>query len=129
MGRPRTLPESIDKTCPVCNKIFTIAYILRNRRTYCSKRCANHDPKVIEKMIKSQMETYNKKYGMHPMKTELTKSNLRIAVMKKYGVDWISKSDGWYDKVKATKVQLHGIDNYNNTKTKRRNMYGEIWGK
>ena len=114
MARPKTLPSTIDKICPVCKQTFTISYYLRNKRTYCNKKCANADPAVKKKIVDSQNVTYTEKYGMHPMKTEQTKENLKASVMKKYGVDWISKSDGWYDKVKATKIDIHGAANYNN---------------
>lgn len=114
MARPKTLPSTIDKICPICEKTFQISYYLRNKRTYCGKICANADPEVKKRIINSQNETFMKNYGMHPMKTEKSKENLKTSVMKKYGVDWISKSNGWYNKVKETKIKLHGIENYNN---------------
>ena len=114
MGRPKLNPGTVEKTCPICNKPFLISFYLRNKRTYCSKSCANHDPKVIAKMVESQNKTYEKNYGMHPMKTEKTKENLKAAVMKKYGVDWISKSEGWYDKIEQNNLIKYGVDHYNN---------------
>jgi hypothetical protein len=114
MSRPKLTPDTVEKTCPTCNKQFVISFYLRNRRTYCSRTCANHDPIVIRRMVASQTKTFNKNYGMHPMKTENTKKTLRSAIKEKYGVEWISSSDGWYDKVKATKKKLHGTENYNN---------------
>jgi len=114
MARPKTLPSTIDKICPVCKQTFSVSYYLRNKRTYCNKKCANADPDVKKKIVDSQNETFTAKYGMHPMKTEQTKENLKMAVMQKYGVDWISKSKGWHNKVKATKLNIHGVENYNN---------------
>jgi very-short-patch-repair endonuclease len=120
MARTKTLPDTIDKICPMCNKTFPVSYYLRNKRTYCNKKCANADPEVKKKIITSQTETFMKKYGMHPMKTEQTKENLKEAVKKKYGVDWISKSEGWYDKVKQTKLQIYGDENYLNSKQREK---------
>jgi len=114
MPRPKTLPSSIDKICPTCKNTFSVSYYLRNRRTYCGKKCANADPEVKNKIITSQNETFIQNYGMHPMKTQVTKDNLKASVMKKYGVDWISKSDKWYEKVKSTKSELYGSETYNN---------------
>ena len=114
MARRKTLPETIDKICPICEKNFTISYYLRNKRTYCSKSCSNHDPKVIEKMIISQTNTFNEKYGMHPMKTEQTKENLKASVKGKYGVEWISSKDGWYNKIKENNFKKYGMEHYNN---------------
>ena len=114
MGRPKTLPETIEKTCPTCHKVFVVSYYLRNKRTYCSRSCANHDPGVIAKMVASQTKTFTEKYGMHPMKTEQTKGNLRAVVKEKYGVEWISSSNGWYEKVKQHNLQKYGVEHYNN---------------
>jgi hypothetical protein len=114
MARPKLNPNTVDKVCPTCQKTFTISFYLRNRRTFCSKSCANHDSAVIEKMKASQIETFSKKYGMHPMKTEKTKENLRQSVKEKYGVDWISQKDGWYDTVKKNNLEKHGLEHYNN---------------
>ena len=123
MSRIKTLPVTIEKTCPVCNTPFTISYYLRDRRTYCSKKCANHDPSVIDKMVASQNETYNRKYGMHPMKTKKTKDILKKSIQKKYGVDWISKSSGWYDTVKKNNLKKYGVEIYNNLETKYYNPF------
>jgi len=114
MARPKTLPEFIEKTCPTCHTKFSVSYYLRNKRTYCGKKCANADPDVKKKIIASQVKTFTEKYGMHPMKTEATKQNLKDSVMKKYGVDWVSKSDGWINRVRATKLKLYGNENYLN---------------
>lgn len=116
MSRPKVLPETIEKTCPMCKRLFSVSYYLRNKRTYCGKKCANADPKVKEKIIASQIKTFTEKYGMHPMKTEQTIKNLMASVKEKHGVDWISKSDGWYDKVKATKLERYGDENFLNPK-------------
>lgn len=114
MSRTKTLPATIDKVCPVCNNTFTVSYYLRNRRTYCSKKCANHDPKILQKMVESQTKTFTEKYGGHPMKTEQTKENLKAAVKEKYGVEWISSSEGWYEKVKKNNLEKYGVEHYNN---------------
>lgn len=114
MPRIKTLPDLITKNCPICKKNFDISFYLRNKRTYCSKSCANHDPKIIKKMIGSQNKTFSENYGMHPMKTDNTKNNLKLSIQNKYGVDWISKSSGWYDKVKKNNIKKYGIEIYNN---------------
>ncbi len=114
MARQKRNPDTIDKECPVCKKTFTVSFYLRKRQIYCSKACVNHDPKIIEKMIESQKETYNIKYGMHPMQTEETKNNLKRVIKEKYGVDWISSSKGWYNKIRENNIKKHGIESYNN---------------
>lgn len=114
MSRIKTTPEFISLVCKTCRKSFNVLYKLRNKRTYCSKKCANHDPDVIKKIISSQAETYSRKYGMHPMKTQKTKENLKNSFKTKYGVDWNSKISGWSDKMKATKKEKYGNENYTN---------------
>ncbi len=114
MARPKLNPDTVDKVCPTCNKTFTISFYLRNKRTYCSKKCSNNTPEVIEKMIKSQKKTFDSKYGMHPMKTEKTKNNLRKSVKEKHGVEWASQIDGWYEKVENNNLKKYGVKHYNN---------------
>lgn len=114
MPRPKLNPDTVEKICPTCEKPFAVSFYLRNKRTYCSKSCANRNPTVIQKIIASQIKTYTIKYGMHPMKTAETKGNLRASVREKYGVDWISQKDGWYETVKANNLQSHGLEHYNN---------------
>lgn len=114
MARPKLTPVSVEKTCPTCNKMFTVEYRLRNRRTYCSKSCANHDPAVISKMIASQNKTYSEKYGKHPMQTDGTKENFKQAMRKKYGVEWFSKSKDWKLKVNETNMERHGSEWFTN---------------
>ena len=129
MSRPKTLPETINKICPSCKKTFPVSYYLRNKRTYCGKKCANADPEVKKKIIASQNITFTEKYGMHPMKTEQTIQNLKASVKEKYGVDWVSQSDGWYDKVQATKLKLYGDKNYLNQQKREQtcmDRYGVI---
>lgn len=116
MGRRRTFPETIELNCKTCKNVFTVSYYLRSKRKYCSRSCANHDPEVIQRMIASQTETYNEKYGMHPMKTEETKNNLRASVKEKHGVEWASQIDGWYNTVKKNNLEKRGIEHYNNIK-------------
>lgn len=115
MSRPKINPETIEKTCPVCLNSFEVSFCLRNKRTYCSKKCANHSPSVINKMVQSQAKTFLDKYGMHPMKTEQTRQNLKKSIQEKYGVNWISKSFGWSKKMKETKLQRYQNPNFNNT--------------
>jgi hypothetical protein len=114
MARPRLNPDTIDKICKTCQKTFTISFYLRNKRTYCSKKCANHDPEIINKMVASQTKTFKEKYGMHPMKTEETKENLKKSVKATHGVEWASQIKGWYDTVKKNNLIKHGVEHYNN---------------
>lgn len=127
MSRPKLNPDTVDKVCPVCNNTFTISYYLRNKRTYCSKKCSNNSPDVIAKMVHSQTETFTKKYGMHPMQTENTKKNLKASVKEKYGVDWISSKEGWYDKVKNSNLKKYGTETYTNV-SKRKKTCLEKYG-
>ena len=114
MGRPKSLPSTIKNQCPTCKKEFEISFYLRNKRIYCSKSCSNKSPDVIAKMISSQNKTFITKYGKHPMKTTKVVEILKNSIRKKYGVDWISQSKGWREKVKQNNLKKYGIENYNN---------------
>jgi hypothetical protein len=114
MARPKTNPDTIEKICETCNNKFTISFYLRNRRRFCSKKCSTNNEEVKKKSIEAIKKTFDAKYGMHPMKTSTGINNLKKAVKDKYGVDWISKKDGWYDSVKSNNFIKYGIEHYNN---------------
>lgn len=114
MARPKINPSTTEKVCPICKTAFDCKWVKRKTQRYCSKVCANADPIVKKKIVKAQTKTFESKYGMHPMKTKETKKNLSDVILEKYGVDWSSKIDGFADKVKKTKFEKYGDENYNN---------------
>lgn len=112
MGRPRKNPEFITKICEGCKKEFTISS-RKYRQRYCTKHCVQHDPKVIDKMKKSQQEKWDLDYqGNHPMKTENTKNNFKKSIFEKYGNDYFSNY--LVKETKKTKLERYGDENYNN---------------
>jgi len=127
MSRPRINPLTIDKTCPTCNKLFTISY-RKNRQRFCSKSCANHDTAVLAKMRQSQLATYANNYeGKHPMEMEETKTKFKKSMMEKYGVEWYGQHKDYNNKVKVTKKERYGNENYTNREKAKKtciNRYG-----
>lgn len=114
MARPKVNPESVERTCPMCNKIYQCTWKRRNTQKYCGKVCANADPEVKRKIVTSQIETFNQKYGCHPMTTETGKENYRAAMIKAYGVDCPGKMKDHVTKTRRTNLARYGIENYNN---------------
>ena len=114
MARPRTNPLTVDKTCPTCQKVFTVSY-RKIRQTFCSRTCANHHPNVLEKMKKSQQKTYDEKYGgKHPMELDAVKEHFKSSMRDKYGVEWYGKHADYNQKVRATRKERYGDENYTN---------------
>jgi hypothetical protein len=114
MSRPKLNPDTIKKTCPTCKNEFDISYYLRNKRIFCGKKCSSNNDEIKDKNRKGVKKTFDDKYGCHPMKTVAGKENLKNSVMAKYGVDWISKKEGWFNTVKNNNLIKHGIEHYNN---------------
>lgn len=115
MSRPKNNPDFVDKLCKLCGCSYKVSFYKRKKSTYCSKKCANSDEDVLNKMRTSQRNTYDEKYnGVHPMQTEATKQNLKDSLLKKYGVESYSKLDEYKNKVKSTKLKNHGDENYIN---------------
>jgi len=112
MARPRKNPEFITKTCEGCKKEFTISS-RKYKQRYCTKSCAQHDPRVLEKMKLSQNKTFNEKYGGHPMKTNKeTVKRFKESIFKNYGEDYFSNY--LVKKSKQTNLEKYGDENYNN---------------
>lgn len=114
MARTKTTPETVKKVCPTCNNEFELSYYKRNRQMFCSKKCSANNELIKDKNRKGVLKTFEDKYGTHPMKTEQGLNNLKRSILNKYGVDWISKKDGWYNKVKENNLTKYGIEHYNN---------------
>jgi len=114
MARPKVNPDSIEKVCLTCKKTYQCTWRRRNKQKYCSKVCANADPEVKQKIVESQMKTFNRKYGCHPMTTEEGKKNYRAAMIKAYGVDCPGKMKDHVEKMRRTNLDRYGDENYNN---------------
>lgn len=112
MGRPRKQREI--RKCKMCDNTFEV--LPSSKKIYCSKKCANADIEVKNKIIENQKKTFDTKYGKHPMQTEKTKRVLKQSLLKKYNVEHYSKTDDFSEKVKQTKLKRYGDENYNNLK-------------
>ncbi len=88
MGRTK---KNITKTCITCGKEFNPGK--HKEKINCSKECL-------------------KKYNELHKQERLEKS--RKSIFEKYGVDHISKIEGHNDKVKETKKEKYGDENFNN---------------
>ena len=114
MARPRKNPLTVDKVCEGCQKPFTISYRKKHQR-FCNKSCAQNTPSVIDKMKKSQLQTFQKNYGVdHPMKTKEVVKNFKQSMVDKYGVDSALKKEEFVTKSFNTKLKKYGNENYNN---------------
>lgn len=114
MSRPRINPLTVDKICPTCGKSFSISFRKKHQR-FCGKSCSNHDPEVLKKMITSQRLTYKQRYeGKHPMQLNEVKDRFKQSMQKTHGVDWYGQHKDYALKVKATKKERYGNENFTN---------------
>jgi len=114
MARPKKNPMFVEKTCEQCHVIFQVKYVKRNIQRFCGKVCANAHPETKRKILESQKNTFDERYGGHPMLTENTKNNLKNSILEKYGVNHYSKIDGFKEQIQTTLFEKYGDKNYNN---------------
>lgn len=115
MSRTKKNPDFVDKVCRNCNVVYKISFYKRNKSLYCGKKCSNSNVDVLNKMRTSQQKKYTEKYnGLHPMQTEKTKENFKNSLLNKYGVESYSKLSEYNKKVRKTKLERYGDENYNN---------------
>lgn len=113
MARPRNPNNIIHKTCPTCKRNFT--HEKRKPKTYCSKPCAANSPEVKEKNRSGVIAAFEAKYGGHPMAVNAdTKEAFKETMLEKYGVEHAPQMAEFVKKVKSTKKQRYGDENYNN---------------
>jgi hypothetical protein len=95
------------KLCPVCNK-KRLKYInfIDGYRLNCSTKCSKHNPKTKEKYRK----TYKEKYGIETdcnFNLPNYYKNNKTILLKKYGVDNVSKLDFVKNKKRETFQKNH----------------------
>ncbi len=132
------------RKCKICKLNFEV--YKKYKKIYCSKKCSNGDIEVKNKIIKSQKNTYLKKYnGKHPMQIDFVKDNFKNSMILKYGVDSALKDKNFLnkskvtklirygdinynnvDKIKETKLKLYGSENYRNLKKSQDESYNEL---
>ena len=98
--------------CKTCGKESYNKY--NSVRIYCSRSCKNNDPELKAAMIVAQKETYQNKYGGHPMKQALTRERQGETMFKRYGHSHALQSKELLEKSKETKRMLYGDPFFNN---------------
>lgn len=109
----------------------------------------SHSYEARQKAVIKIKQTWNDKYGMHPMQTENCKEKLKATNQKLYGKDWIVESDYFKNKVKENSIknygtnwpnqseqvkqsvkqknlEKYGVDHYMKDPNKRKNTYKAI---
>jgi len=110
MGRPKDNTRWETRMCKMCGIQFDVYKL--SLKLYCSKKCANSDPAVKQKIVASQLKTYRKKYGVdHPMQTEATLNNFKQSMYKKYGVEHALQSEKLMNRRKQTTMERYGAEN------------------
>jgi len=115
MGRPKNKVSFKKLNCSNCKKEFELEDISKNKnRIYCSKKCSATDKKLIEQRNKTSKETFDNKYGCHPMQTDDTKKKFKESMISTYGVEHALQNQVSMDKFQKTKIERYGDKNYFN---------------
>jgi hypothetical protein len=113
MGRPKNPNNTLHKVCPTCETEFTCEK--RKEKKFCSKKCAANSAEVKEKNRRGVENAFNVRYGGHPMTTNpQTKEKLAARIQETYGMPHYSQTSEFIGKVKSTKKERYGDENYNN---------------
>lgn len=116
---PRKKLKREIRKCKMCENTFEC--LPTHSKIYCSKKCANADPVIKDKMKESQKKVWNEKYaGVHPMKSEKTQTLHKQSMIKKYGVEHALQASINIEKVKLTKLSKYGDKNYNNIRLNKK---------
>jgi hypothetical protein len=125
MGRKVSLVQLICKNCGVHFERRPSEV-----KTYCSKKCSSSCPDMIKLRNENAKKTFLEKYGGHPMTREETKQRHQESVLRNYGVTHPLKSKSLVNKVKNTKLERYGDENYcNKDKIKETKIekYGSLY--
>lgn len=104
VARDATLPR-----CAICGN-FIPYDLVKNKKgnaIFCSKNCA-----FTEAGKKIQVDKFKKATdGVNPMQRKDVKDKVKNTLLKKYGVDNISKLKEYREKAKNTCIEKFGVDN------------------
>lgn len=110
MGRYKDKTVWEIRKCEICSIEFEV--YKKNKKKYCSKKCANSDIRVKNKIKISQRKTYIKKYGVtHPMKLEETKNKFKRTMFRKYGTAHALQNKNIMKKMQNTVYNKYGTNN------------------
>jgi len=75
---------------------------------YCSVKCANKDPDILNK----RKNTNNKKYGGNsPTNSSNVRNKQHDTMIKKYGVKYTAQSPELFEKMKNSNIKKYGVEN------------------
>ena len=103
--------------CPICNISFECNP--SNKKIYCSKKCANTDPVVKDKIRAGLKESWN---GIHPMLRDDVKKKHKDTMIKNYGVEYTMKNPELVKRSLETKLKKFGPSMNNLEKRKETNL-------
>jgi hypothetical protein len=92
--------------------------------SFCSIKCNNQSKKQKEKI----KNTFNKKYGGHPMSSQIVKDKVKKTNLEKYGVDNIFKDSEYIIKKTKEKLGVSNPNKLNHVKEKKRVTNNERYG-
>lgn len=102
--------------CPICGKPTTFKTIRKGYSKHCSAKCAQIDTEVRAKQEATNLEKYNTKYSIT---TEQVKEKIKQTKKERYGDENYNN----IQKMKQTKKEKYGNESYvNPEKAKETNM-------
>ena len=109
--------------CKLCGKYTKLTNMTVGYRTYCSSKCCNADPDKIQE----QQNVMLQKYGVvSPSQMQGHMEKVRKTKLERYGDENYSNRD----KMKQTKLERYGDENYANfekTKQTKLERYGDAY--
>jgi hypothetical protein len=99
-------------TCKTCGVDFEIENY--KSRTYCSRSCKNKDPELVSKSNAVRKQTWDDKYGGHPMALTEVQNRFKETIQKKYGVSHALQSKELLQQAQNTKLERYGDAHFAN---------------
>jgi len=98
--------------CKICNKPVKFKNFSKGYLTYCSKKCVAKDKKLMNEKIKKIKETNLKKYGIEwASKSDIVKEKIKQTCLTKYGTNSYMSTDDFRERSKETVIEKYGVDN------------------
>lgn len=122
------LKNNIDEcpVCPVCGKQLKFLLSKNRYQHHCSQSCAQKDPIIKDKHIKSNLE----KFGCESIfsKNSPIRKKIEDKFIEKYGAKNMMKTSLFREKSKQTKLEKYGNPNYSGDRNKANEVAIERYG-
>ena len=100
------LKQEDECICETCGKPTKFIQISKGYRRFCCNSCAQKNPKIQNKIAKTNLERYG---VVNVFAAEEIKEKMKQTCLERYGVEYASQSEDFQDRVNKTNLEKYNV--------------------